>query len=262
MTMKQTLRLLLLAAVVLTTASCNSERKIESYSDIYSEKPMTIYLAPVNDKAERRVEKYPTDIAFNNELNTSTAYLYQTLSKPLLRKGYYVIGAVASAEIAAETNLSAKQLRNGDLSAFQKDYGIDAVLVVTIHRWKDGNGTRTALMEYVLRSTKTNHELMHTWVMATKEVSKNLKNDPINLKNDKKFMKRFDIDNGTAQRCFLVEKVNDYVLRDLPTSSSRRQFKGDQYELSNPTYIKYNWIDGGADVKQCSVEEYESAAFL
>ncbi|MBQ7063134.1 MAG: hypothetical protein IJM88_07590 [Bacteroidales bacterium] len=260
--MRQRLHIVLLAALVLSAAGCKSEKKIESYSDIYSEKPTTIYLAPINDKAERRVEKYPTDVAYNNELNSAKAYLYQTLSRPLLRKGYYVIGAVTSAEIASQTNLSAKQLRNGDLSVYQKDYGIDAVLVVTIHRWTDGNGTKTALMEYVLRSTKTNHELMHTWVMATKEVSKNLKNDPISLKNDKKFMKRFDMDNGSAQRCFLVEKVNDYVLRNLPTSSSRRQFKGDQYELSNPTYIKYSWIDGGADVQPCSVEEYESAAFL
>jgi hypothetical protein len=157
---------------------------------------------------------------------------------------------------------SPKKLRNGDLSAFRNDYGIDAVMIVTLHKWKDGNGTKTAFLEYQLRSTKTNVDLMHTWVMAVKQVSTNLKGDPITLSNDTRFAKRLGVDNGTAQRSFLMGKVNDYVLRDLPTSSLRRQFEKDQYQNANPTYIKYVWFDGGADVQNCTAEEYESNAFL
>ena len=72
--MKKLMTLSLLAAILLT--GCKSEKKINSYSDIYSERPITIYIAPVIDKAERKVEKYPTDIAYNNEINTAKACKY------------------------------------------------------------------------------------------------------------------------------------------------------------------------------------------
>ncbi|MBQ6238427.1 MAG: hypothetical protein IJK07_09460 [Bacteroidales bacterium] len=258
--MKRSIIMITLLAVLL--GACKSEKKINSYEDIYSERPTVIYLAPVNDKAERRVEKYPADIAYNNEINTAKAYLYQTLSAPLIKNGYYVIGPVASRQIDESLNMTSKELRNGDLSAIRNTYGIDAILMVTLHKWKDENGKKTAFLEYHMRSTKTNVDLLHTWVMAVKQVSTNLKGDPITLSNDTRFAKRFDMDNGTAQRSFLVEKVNDYILRDLPTSSLRRQFEKDQYKNANPTYIKYVWMDGGADVQNCSAEEYESNAFL
>ena len=258
--MKRVLTAALLAATLL--CGCKSEKKIESYSDIYSERPTTIYIAPINDKAERKVEKYPTDIAYNNELNTAKAFLWQTMGGPLLHIGYYVIGKAASDKIAELTNMGFKQLRNGDLSELGTGYGIDAVLIVTLHSWKDENGKKTAFLEYQLRSTKTNIELMHTWVMATKQVSVNLKGDPITLKNDTRYANKYGMDNGTAQRCFLVEKVNDYVLRNLPTSCQRRQFEKDMFRSANPSYIKYTWMDGGAEVENCSAEEYESKAFL
>ena len=43
----------LLATVLL--GACKSEKKINSYSDIYAERPTVIYIAPINDKAERKV---------------------------------------------------------------------------------------------------------------------------------------------------------------------------------------------------------------
>lgn len=252
-----------MAAALTLVAGCKSEKKINSYKDIYSEQPTTIMVAPVFDKAERKVEKYPTDVAYNNELTTSTAYMQMTLSRPLVRKGYYVIEAATAGEVMAQSGYSQKELRVGNLSELQSKCGIDAVLVVTLHRWREENGKWIAMLEYQLRSTKTNHDLMHTWVMAIKAVPTNLKGDPIVMKRDKSFAKQWGFDNGTAQRAFLVEKANDYVLRDLPTSSTLRQFEKDIYRNANPTYIKYLWSeDGGADVQSCSVEEYEEKAFL
>ncbi len=259
--MKRLYTVILLITVVF--AGCKSEKKINSYSDIYSERPTTIYIAPVIDNAIRREVKYPKDAAYNNEINTASAYLNQTLAAPLLKKGYYVVGSVASREIAEATKMSNKQLRNGDMKSFGTDYGVDAVLIVTIHRWREKNGEWIACLEYQLRSTKSNVDLQHTWVIARKRVPTNLKGDPVVMKNDVKFAKRFDFDNGTAQRCFLVEKVNDYVLRDLPISSLKRQFEDDIYKNANPTYMTYIWTeDGSADVGTCSVEEFEEIAFL
>lgn len=243
--------------------ACNSEKKVTQYSDIYNERTTTIYLAPVIDNAVRKVEKYPKDIAYNNELNTAKAYLYQTMPNPLLKKGYYVIGSVASHQIAKENPMTNKELRNGDLKVLNTRYGIDAVLVTTIHRWKEENGKWIAYMEYQLRSTKTNIDLMHVWVLATKQVPTNLKGDPITLRSDMNFARQFEMDNGSAQRAFLMEKVNDYVLRDLPISSLRRQFEDDLYRSANQTYIKYTWTEeGGADVQPCSIEEYEQGCFI
>ena len=250
------------AIALILFGACKSEKKINSYSDIYSERPVTVYIAPISDKAQRKVEKYPSDAEYNNELNSAKAYMYQTMPNAMLKKGYYVIGPVASAEIAEASALTHKQLRSDDLKSFGSSFGIDAVLLVTLHNWKDENGKKTACLEYQLRSTKSNTDLMHAWVLATKEVSTNLKGDPIKLKNDTRFAKKLEVDNGTAQRCYLLEKVNDYVLRNLPTSSQRRQFEKDLYRKANPQYLKYTWLDGGAEVEECSEEEYETAAFL
>lgn len=259
--MKRIMTLALVAAALL--CGCKSEKKINSYSDIYSEKPTTVFLAPIYDRTERRVEKYPQDVEYNNALNTAAAFLYQTMPNPLLKRGYYVIGPVASKQIAASESRSNKQLRNGDLSDFNKKYGIDAMMMVTIHRWTESNGKWIVYLEYQLRSTKTNSDLMHTWVLATKEVPLNMKSDPIVMKTDKAYADSYKMDNQTAQRCFLVERVNDYILRDLPISVSLRQFEDDLYRTSNPTYLRYVWNeDGHAEVSPCPIEEYEQGCFL
>lgn len=248
---------------LLLFGGCKSEKKINYYSDIYSEKPTIIYIAPINDRMDRKEEKYPSDIAYNNELNTSTAYLYQTMASPMLKRGYYVLAPVSSRQIAEVENSTPKQLRNGSLANYKQNYNIDAVLLVTIHRWTEENGKWIVFLEYQLRSTKSNVDLMHTWVMATKQVPVNMKTDPIIMQSDKAFAARFGMDNGTAQRCFLVEKVNEYVLRDLPISNTQRQFEDDLYRSSNRTYINYTWTeDGGADVQPISAEEFEQKCFI
>lgn len=242
---------------------CKSEKKISYYGDIYSEKPTTLYLSPINDRTERRVEKYPQDAEYNNALNTAAAFMYQTMPNPLIRKGYYVIGPVATKQIAADNPRTAKQLRNADLSDFNKKYGIDAMLMVTIHKWKEENGKWIVYLEYQLRSTKSNSDLMHTWVLATKEVPKNMKGDPIVMRSDKAYAEQYKMDNQTAQRCFLVERVNDYILRDLPISATQRQFENDQYRPSNASYLKYTWSENGnAVVEKCSLEEFEQGCFI
>lgn len=261
--MKKIFNIIATALILFTFLGCHSEKKATYYNEIYSEKPITIYIAPVNDKTERKAEKYPKDVAYNNEVNTAAKYCYQTMAAPLMNHGYYVIGPVASNQISTIAPCSPKQLCSGDIKQYYINYGIDAVLVTTLYKWVDKNGKWTLYMEYLLRSTKTNTELMHKWVMATKEVPTNLKGDPIEMQQDKSFAKTMGFDNGTAQRAFLVEKVNDYVLRNIPLSASLRQFEDDLYKVANATYVKYTWSEEGkADVEPCSLEEYEQGCFL
>lgn len=252
-----------LAFLTLLVAGCKSEKKVTYYSDIYAEKPTLIFLSPVEDQTERRVEKYPKDAAYNNELNTAASYMFQTMAHPLINHGYYVIGTVASEQIAEQIGFTPKQWRNSGLQTLSQKYGVDAVLNTTIIRWAEENGKWIAYLEYQLRSAKTNVELMHKWVKAVKEVPTNLKGDPIVMQGDKNFAKKMGFDNGTAQRCFLLEKVNDYVLRNIPISSSVRQYEDDLYKAATETYILYKWSEEGkADVQKCSIEEFEQGAYL
>lgn len=254
--------LILLACAALLSA-CKSEQKATYYSDIYAEKPVNVYITPVNDLTERRTVKYPKDAEWNNELNTAAQYLYQTMALPLVRHGYYVPGPVVCEEIAKVVDLSHKQLRNGSLEVFASQWGIDAIVNTSILKWKEENGKWIVYLEYQMRSTKTGVELMHKWVKAVKEVPTNLKGDPIILKQDKLFAARMGFDNGTAQRCWLVEKVNDYVLRNIPISSTRRQFEDDLYKSATQTYILYTWNEEGkADVQSISIEQFEQEAFI
>lgn len=243
-------------------ASCKSEKKLTYYSDIYAEKPTTIYVAPINDRAARRPDKYEKDKAYNLEVDAASAYLRQTISQPLVSQGYYVVGPLAAAQIAKNETRSYRQLVKTDLSSYYNDYGVDAVLFTTIHRWKEGNGTWTVYVEYILRSTKTYAELMHTWVEASKVIFTDMKKDPVPMRADRLFAKRLDISVDAAQRCILVANTNHVVLKDLPISSSRRQFETDQYLGSNSAYIRLTCNEtGDVETAPMSMEAFEDACF-
>lgn len=254
---------LLLLACAALLSGCKSEKKVSYYSDIFNEKPVNIYIAPVDDQTERRTVKYPKDAEWNNELNTAAKHLYQTMAAPLVNHGYYVPGPVACQEIGNVLGLTPKQMRNAGLNELASRWGIDAVINTTIIKWAEENGKWIVYLEYQMRSTKTNTDLMHKWVKAVKEVPTNLKGDPVILQQDKAYAKRMNFDNGTAQRCFLVEMVNDYVMRNVPISSTRRQFEDDLYKRSTDTYILFTWTEEGkADVQSIGIEQFEQEAFI
>lgn len=252
--------MVILAATVLS--SCKSERKLTYYSDIYAEKPTTIYVAPINDRAARKPDKYEKDKAYNAEVNAASSYFLKTISQPLISQGYYVIGPLAAAQIAKNETRTYRQLVKTDLNSYSADYGVDAILFTTIHRWKEGNGTWTVYIEYVLRSTKTYAELMHTWVEATKVIFTDMKKDPVPMRADRLFAKRLDISVGAAERCILVNSVNNVVLKDLPISSSRRQFETDQHLGSNSAYLRVTYNETGEiESEPMSMEAFEDACF-
>lgn len=254
--------LLATVAGILLLSGCKSQQKAAYYENIYDEKPVVIYVAPTFDNCNRKVEKYPTDVAYNNEVNSANKFFNETMSAPLVKHGYYVIGPVTAEQIAASETRTQKQLLYGDIKDYG-DKGIDAVLFTTLHRWREENGKWIVYIEYLMRSTKTNTDLMHKWVKAEKAVPLNLKKDPVVMKDDKSYAEAHGFDNGTAQRCFLVEKVNDYILRNIPISSTRRQFEEDLHKSANATYVAYTWNEtGSAEVGDLSLEEYEQEAFV
>lgn len=251
--------------VILCSAflSCKGPQKAVSYNDLYSEKPLTIYVAPIADNAERRVVKYPGDTKYNNEIDLAAKYMFQTAQKPIANQGYYVIGPAASMQIASEETRSQDKMMIGDLKSYKSVYGIDAILFPSIHKWAQEQDEWIVYVEYVLVSTTSNSELMHVWVKGSKLIQLNFKGVPQTSKFDAEFAADMELSNASAQRCFLVEQVNDYVLRNLPTSSDRRQFEEDRYFKAHPSYFSYYFSeDGTIQIDKITMEQYEQECFV
>lgn len=248
--MKRFCAVLLLPAMMLAVA-CKSEKKLESYSDIYKECPTTIYVAPLNDLSKRRAERSPDDSLYNRSLNIAAQQLFLTASDPLVFNGYYVPGPLASAQIAATEWRTGKQLRNESIEDYYTLLGIDAVLFITVHNWANTSNSWTVEVEYVLRSAMSGNELLHVAVAAKKILPTDLKGNPLPLRDDEAFALQYGCDLETAQRCRLVETLNKYVLKDLPAGKRARAHSTERYIRSHPEY--FNLVifpDGSVQMQQ------------
>ena len=244
------MRKILLSVVLTLTvllAGCKGEKRMAAYQDFYREHPAVMYVAPVTDLAMRRAVREPADSAYNASISIAAQQLYLTASEPLVRMGYYLPGPMMSAQLAATERRTMKQLRNEDISDLQRDLGIDAVLFITLHSWKQQGSSWTAYVEYVLRSTASGNELAHFWVTAVKELPTDFKGNPKPLKADIEFAEATGYDLETAQRCRLVEVTNQYVLRDLPTGQRARAYDAERHLKSHPEYFTLV-IDRGGNV--------------
>ncbi|MBR4739109.1 MAG: hypothetical protein IK058_03795, partial [Bacteroidales bacterium] len=212
------------------------EKKMAQYSEVYRERPATIYIAPLVDHAERRAVRVLEDSLYNVSVNVATKQLYLTASDPLVFNGYYVLGPLASAQLAATETRTVKQLRNENINDYYTDLGIDAVLFLTVNQWSSTHNSWTVEVEYSLRSTRTGSEVMHTVARATKMLHTDFKGNPKPLGEDLDFAKKYGCDLETAQRCRLVELLNQYVLKDLPSGSRAR---GNSIERHTGSHAEY-----------------------
>ena len=236
--------------------SCSSQKRLDAYSEIYKERPSVIYVAPLDDHSMRRAVRSTDDSLYNASLNIAAKQLFLTASDPLVHNGYYLPGPLASAQLAATEWRTGKQLRNDDITDYYTDLGIDAVLFITLHGWKSTSSSWTVEVEYVLRSTHTGNELLHVSVNAMKLLSTDFKGNPIPLRVDEAFARQYGCDLETAQRCRLVETLNQYVLRDLPSGLKARQHSTEGYIPSHPEYFNLK-IHPDGSVQMLKGELYE-----
>lgn len=263
MTHRTAIRYIFAATLLLMVIGCKSEKKVTNYSSIYKERPVNLYVAPLQDKSQRREERYPQDIAFNAERNMAALHLSKTLGRPLTAKGYYVIPPLAAKQIAGIENNTFKELSEGDLLRYAQYYGVDAVLLVTIHRWKESDGELQLFLEYTLRSCKSNIELMHSWVLGSVKAEYNYKGERVARPFDRAIMQDEGVDAATAVRCRLAERVSDHVLRNLPISSSKRQFEQDRYLKAHESYFRcFLNEDNEVEMEKISMEAYEEECFV
>ena len=96
---------------------------------------------------------------------------------------------------------------------------------------------------------------MHVTVKATKQLLTDFKGNPKPLKDDIAFAKKYGCDLETAQRCRLVEILNQYVLRDLPSGQRARRHSSEPYTVSQPEYFKLRiHKDGSVEAMKSSAE--------
>ncbi|MBR4773105.1 MAG: hypothetical protein IK010_01590 [Bacteroidales bacterium] len=242
--MKNSYWLLLLPLVLLT--GCKGQKKLTQYSELYQESPAVIYIAPLNDRSERHPMRTADDSVYNASLNVATKQLYLTASDPLVHNGYYVLGPLASAQLAATESRTGNQLRTENIQDYHTNLGIDAILFITLHRWENTSNSWTAEVEYALRSTQTGSEIMHVYVRASKQLPTDLKGNPKPLGDDLDFAEKYGCDLETAQRCRLVEILNQYILKDLPSGKRSRGSSVERYVPSHPDYINLNINPNGS----------------
>ena len=127
--MKNSYWLFLLPLVLLT--GCKGQKKLTQYSELYQENPAVIYIAPLNDRSERHPMRTADDSVYNASLNVATKQLYLTASDPLVHNGYYVLGPLASAQLAATESRTGNQLRTENIQDYHTNLGIDAILFIT-----------------------------------------------------------------------------------------------------------------------------------
>lgn len=236
--MKRTPIILLIVLPLALLAGCKGEKRIAKYTELYNERPSTVYVVPVNDVSPRRAVRETADSVYNASLNVAARQLYLTASDPLTSHGYYTMGPLASAQLAATETRSGKQLRNENINDLYTDLGIDAVLFIDLLSWSNTSNTWSVEAEYVMRSTHTGVEVLHVHVNATKILHTDFKGNPKPLREDLEFAEKYGCDIETAQRCRLVEIMNQYVLRDIPSGKRARQRDAEQYVNSHPEYFK------------------------
>lgn len=217
---------------------CKGEQRMTQFSELYQERPATIYIAPIVDHSERRAVRFVEDSAYNASVNIATKQLYLTASSPLVFNGYYVLGPLASAQLASTEKRTVKQLRNENINDYYTDMGIDAILFMTVNSWSSTHNKWTVEVEYTLRSTRTGSEVMHAVVNATKMVHTDFKGKPKPLSADIDFAEKYGCDLETAQRCRLVEVMNQFVLKDLPSGNRARPFSLERYVPTHDEYFK------------------------
>lgn len=255
--MKRTTIFLVTLGLLLTVA-CKSEKKVAAYENLYKEQPLTILIAPAQDNTKRPQEKTTQDRVFNRELDMAATFLQQSCVEPLVSQGYYTIPPLAGNTIIEKYGKSYRELMLGNIADLGSLYGIDAVLLVAIHKWAEPEVNEVVVFaEYTLRSVKSGLELMHTWVRGDKLQPVDDKGDPIELAADFQFIQATELEPRLAHRCLLLQGMSDFALRNIPTSASRWMFKQDQYASANPSFYSFLMNPDGSIER----EKYNEDAF-
>lgn len=121
--------------------------KSQAYPGMYKEAPLSVLIMlPINKTNQVEAKEF----------------FYTTLTTVMADQGYYVMPPFMSQDVLRrESANDAERFVDVPLNKFGENFGVDAVLFTTIHKWKKDAITDKVEteVEYVLKSTKTNEIL-------------------------------------------------------------------------------------------------------
>lgn len=136
----------MLVFMLVVNGCASTKTKQEVFPKMYSEKPLSILVVPaVNESTSAE----------------AIEYLSTTLAEPLTQHGYYVPSIELTNFIFNNEGIvNGEQLSGIAPEVIGKNFGVDAILYTTIHRWDTSyyviGGNVQVDLSYQLKSTKTN----------------------------------------------------------------------------------------------------------
>lgn len=205
--MKKYLSIFVVSLLLLT--SCGSqESRLSMYPKMYEEKPLTILVMPPINNTNHAEAK---------------DYFYNSLSKPIIEKGYYVVSPNLALDLLKqESAYDSEMFINGSLAPFKNVFGADAALFTTINKWEKQSALSyiNVGIEYVLKSTKTGEILFQR--------SGELKVDMSSGSGGLLGMAIDILSTATADKIVAARRCNGYVLSDLPCGAYHPSFEKDR----------------------------------
>lgn len=141
------LTLIFAASLFLASCGTTTQTKFNAYPAMYDDRqPLSVLVIPAINKTTAA---------------DATDYFNVTITEPLSNTGYYTMPVEIVKDIfLKEGVVDSAMIKGMPTSIFRKNFGVDAVLFVTINSW-DKNyavvaGNVTVSMEYVMLSTDSN----------------------------------------------------------------------------------------------------------
>ena len=200
-----------------TFASCgvsNRMTKGEQYAKFYEENPAVLLVMP----------------PINNTTSVDAKeFLYTSISRPLVEKGYYVISPHLAMDIFKnESAYDAELFIDQDVSQFGQVFGADAVIFSEILTWKKvGVGIETDL-KYTIKSTHTNEVVFERTCNFFLDLS--VQNTGGGLVGALVAATATLINTAVTDNIVAARKCNSYVFQDLPRGKYDPLYQKDKEE--------------------------------
>lgn len=207
--MKYTIILFSLLALV----SCGSAKK-KLYPQMYGEMPNSILFLPI----------------INKTTSAEAQLLYSvTVAEPLANSGFYVLPIEITNEFFKREGVTlGDQLKGISPMMYDKTFGADSILAVTIHKWDTNyylvGGNVTVELECTITSTKTGNVLWtqrKVHVVPTTTSSGNLIVDLVATA----------INTATVDYVPIAQRLNTTVFNTMPYGKFHNRHMQDQEDI-------------------------------
>ena len=200
--MKKVIFLFLAVAVIVGCNTTAPIKKLNAYSGMYNERPLSILIMPPINKSTNVEAK---------------EFFHTTLLVPVANSGYYVIPPFMSMEILKkESAYDAELFLDKPLAKFGEIFGADMVLFTVINKWnKSSIGAKVTVgVEYIIKSAKTNETLYHRTGVIIYDAS--IRSNSGGLAGLVVSMAASAINTAATNYVKVARACNNYTLMDLP----------------------------------------------